>query len=301
MDQIYSSIINFYNEQQQLDYQKTKKLVEHNLENGQKQFYLKAVDFNFSKLNCQDQKSYYQQLLSLIPAESKLLIEADFSSFAQIKTIIADLNRFPKQFELVIKLPFLVETNTASYLKEYIGYLNYLNQNSGFNFYINLDNRLLNLIESQKLFKESLGFSQLQGFVIDPVYFYDLDLKKLKLLKEKYKKQFKFLIFADDFYYLNLDLGLKTISKYFNLFPAFFKNMFLAFKNNSLELAKEQQLILNDLIEVVKNSGGSAAFKYLLAKTIGFEFEPVNSLSEADKMNLDLEINKINEYIVDKV
>lgn len=301
MDQIYSSIINFYNEQQQLDYQKTKKLVEHNLENGQKQFYLKTVDFNFSKLNCQDQKSYYQQLLSLIPAESKLLIEADFSSFAQIKTIIADLNRFPKQFELVIKLPFLVETNTASYLKEYIGYLNYLNKNSDFNFYINLDNRLLNLIESHKLFKASLGFSQLQGFVIDPVYFYDLDLKKLKLLKEKYKKQFKFLIFADDFYYLNLDLGLKTISKYFNLFPAFFKNMFLAFKNNSLELAKEQQLILNDLIEVVKNSGGSAAFKYLLAKTIGFEFEPVNSLSEADKMNLDLEINKINEYIVDKV
>lgn len=158
-----------------------------------------------------------------MPAKADVLIETDFSSLATIQTIIEELNLFPKQFKLVIRLSSLDKINLKSNLEAYLLDLAYLNKNCRSDFYINLDSRLLNLIDSQKLIEKSLAFNNLQGFLIDPVSFYDLDLKKFKLLKGKYKNQFEFLVLADDFYYLNLDLGVKTISKYFNLLPSFLK------------------------------------------------------------------------------
>ncbi|MGM0548378.1 MAG: hypothetical protein ACQER0_03775 [Bacillota bacterium] len=299
MKQVYSLIPNFYDAKQQFDYQKTKKLVEHNLKNGQNKFYLKTAAYNFLKLNYKQQQKFYFQLLNLMPANADVLIETDFSSLATIQTIIEELNLFPKQFKLVIRLSSLDKINLKSNLEAYLLDLAYLNKNCRSDFYINLDSRLLNLIDSQKLIEKSLAFNNLQGFLIDPVSFYDLDLKKFKLLKGKYKNQFEFLVLADDFYYLNLDLGVKTISKYFNLLPSFFKDLALKFSNNSLELAKKQQLALNEFMQFVQNLGETEAFKYLLAKIL--DFEPISSLSETEKLNLEAEFNKINEYIVDKV
>lgn len=75
--------------------------------------------------------------------------------------------------------------------------------------------------------------------------------------------------------------------------------MALKFSNNSLELAKKQQLALNEFMQFVQNLEETEAFKYLLAKIL--DFEPISSLSETEKLNLEAEFNKINEYIVDKV
>lgn len=215
--------------------------------------------------------------------------------------MIEELNLFKREFEVVIKVPFFEEMNLDFYFEDCMKYINYLNANNKINFYINFDSRLLNLIDSQKLIEKSVDVDKLQGFVIDPFFLYDLDFKKIRLIKEKYDNRFKFLVFADDFHYLNLDLGFKTISKYFNLFPNFFENMDLEFENNNLAVAKEQQLVLNEFIQVVKNLGEAEAFKYLLAKVLAFEFEPINSLSESEKLDLELEFNKINKYKVDKV
>lgn len=301
MNNIYSSIINFFDKNNEIDYQKIKKLLEHNLRNGQNNFYLRTDNFSFSRLNFSDKKIYYSNLIKLMPAESNFLIQFNFSSLSDIKTVIEELNLFKREFEVVIKVPFFEEMSLDFYFEDCMKYINYLNANNKINFYINFESRLLNLIDSQRLIEKSVGVDKLQGFVIDPVFLYDLDFKKIRLIKEKYENRFKFLVFADDFHYLNLDLGFKTISKYFNLFPNFFKNMDLEFENNSLAVAKEQQLVLNEFIQVVKNLGEAEAFKYLLAKVLAFEFEPINSLSESEKLDLELEFNKINKYIVDKV
>jgi len=66
-------------------------------------------------------------------------------------------------------------------------------------------------------------------------------------------------------------------------------------------LKRNLVIVLNDFITKVKNHGGEAAFKYLLAKSFAFEFKPKKPLSKAKKSVLDSEFNKINEYFVDKV
>lgn len=74
MNNIYSSVINFFDKNNEIDYQKIKKLLEHNLRNGQKNFYLRTDNFSFSRLNFSDKKIYYSNLIKLMPAESNFLI-----------------------------------------------------------------------------------------------------------------------------------------------------------------------------------------------------------------------------------
>ncbi|MGM0500801.1 MAG: hypothetical protein ACQERL_11430 [Bacillota bacterium] len=301
MEKIYSSVINFFDENNQIDYQKIKLVVEKNLEHGQNKFYIRDNNFDSFHLSFRDKDKYYKNIFKLMPEAAEFLVELNFSFLNNRKEIIEKLNTYQNYFELVVKSPAVTENNMDSYSEDYLSCLNFLNNNSNNEFYLSFNTRLLNLINKQKLIEKSIEVKGLKGFVINPTYFYDLDFKEFTILKEKYSDWFKFLAVADDFYLLNLSSGVKTISKYFNLFPDLFKKINLEFKNDNLEKAKEYQLLLNDFITKVKDCEEETAFKYLLAKSCAFEFKQKKTLSKAKKSMLDSEFEKINGYFVDKV
>jgi len=301
MNNIYSSVINFFDEDNKFDYQKTKILFEKNLERGQTNFYVSDNNFDSFRLSFKDKKDYLKNIVRLMPTNAELLVELNYNFLNEYQEIIGAFNNCQKDIELVIKIPVVKENNINYYFEDYLTYLNFLNDNSNKRFYLSFNTRFLNLMNNQKLIEKTLEINRLKGFIINPTYAYDLDFKEFTVLKEKFNDSFQFLAAADDFYLLNLNSGVKTISKYFNLLPDFFKKINLEIKNNNLEKAKKYQLILNDFITKVKNNGGEIAFKYLLAKSFTFEFNPKKPLSKAQKPVLDSEFKKINEYFVDKV
>ena len=300
MNNVYSLVINFINEYDKVDYHKIKVLLANNLEHGQNNFYIKASNLDYSRLKCSDKKRYYKKMVKLMPEGSEFKIELDFNSFSDIKEMIEVLNKIKKEFDLVIKSPSMTKETMASYFKNYVSYLNFLSSNSSRNVYISFNTRLLSLIDSETLMEKTKNYQVVKGFVINPVYPYDLNFEKFNELKNNYSSRLEFLATADDFYFLNLNKGVKTISKHLNLLPDFFKKINLEFKNNNLDGAKEYQLALNDFINTVNNFGEEVALEYLLSKYLNFEFNLENRLTKSEKLILEAEFEKINDYFVDK-
>jgi hypothetical protein len=301
MNNIYSSVINFFDEDNKFDYQKTKILFQKNLERCQNKFYVRYNNFDSFHLSFRDKKDYLKNIVTLMPAKAELLVELNYNFLNEHQEIIGVFNNCQKDIELVIKIPTFRKNNINYYSEDYLTYLNFLNDIINKRFYLSFNTRFLNLINNQKLIERGLEINSLKGFVINPTYAYDLDFKEFTSLKEKFSDSFKFLAAADDFYLLNSREKVITISSYLNLLPDFFKKINLEIQNNNLEKAKEYQLNLNDFITKVKNHGGETAFKYLLAKSFAFEFKPKKALTKAKKSVLDSEFDKINEYFVDKV
>lgn len=301
MNKIFSSVTNFFNEDNKFDYQKTKIIVEKNLEFGQNKFYVGDNTLDSFHLSYRDKKDYFENIIKIMPEVSEVLVELDYNFLNNHQEIIEEFNNYQKDFELVVKIPAVRENKIDSYCEDYLSYLNFLKERFNNNFYISFNTKFLNSINNKKLIEKSTGINSLKGFVVRSTYAYDLDFKEFTTLKEKFSDSFRFLAAADDFYLLNLSQKVVTISKYLNLLPGFFKKMKLEFKNNNLEKAKEYQLVLNEFITKVKNHGGETAFKYLLTKFYNLEFKPKKVLTKADKAVLDSEFEKINEYFVDKV
>ncbi|RAK08651.1 hypothetical protein C8C77_1025 [Halanaerobium saccharolyticum] len=301
MNNVYSLVINFFDEDNKVDYHKVKLLLANNMKYGQKKFYIKDSDLDYSPLSCRGKKVYYKNMVKLMPADSEFKIELNFNSISDIQEILGDLNKVKRDFDLVFKSPSMTEVTMKSYFNDYISHLNFLSSNSRRNFYISLNTRLLSLIDGETLIEKTKENAAVKGFVINPVYPYDFDFEKFTVLKRKYKGRFEFLAAADDFYFLNLEKGVKTVSKHLNLFPDFFNTINIEVKNNNLDKARKYQLVLNDLINTINNFGEEVALKYLLSKHLNFEFNSGNSLTKSEKLILDSEFKKINNKFVDKV
>jgi len=297
----YSLVINFLDQNNRVDYHKIKLLLANNLKHGQRNFYIKDSNLDYSRLSCSDKKRYYKNMVKLMPEESEFKIELNFNSFSDIQEIIKELDENKKEFDLVIKTPSITEETMGSYFKDYVSYLNFLSSNSSRDLYISFNTRLLSLIDSETLMEKTKNYQAVKGFVVNPVYPYDLNFEKFTELKNKYSSRFNFLATADDFYFLNLNKGVKTISKHLNLLPDLFKKINIEVKNNNLDKAREYQLILNDFINTVNNFGEEAALEYLLSKYLNFEFSFENSLTKSEKLILESEFKKINNNFVDKV
>ncbi|RCW50798.1 MULTISPECIES: hypothetical protein [Halanaerobium] len=301
MNNVYTLLINFLDQNNRVDYHKVKLLLANNLKLGQKNFYIKDSNLDYSQLSCSDKKEYYKKMVKLMPEESDFKIELNFNSLRDIQEIIKDLNKTEKKFDLVLKSPSITEETMGSYFKDYLSYLNFLSSNSSRNFYISFNTRLLSLIEGETLIKKTKDFQAVKGFVTNPVYPYDLDFEKFTTLKNKYNGRFEFLASADDLYFLNLNKGVKTISRYINLLPDYFKKINIEVKNNNLDNARKYQLILNDFINTNNNFGEGLALEYLLSRYLNFEFSSENSLTKSEKLILESEFKKINDSFVDKV
>lgn len=300
-NKLYSTIINFFDEDNNFDYQKIKSLVDYNVKQGQNKFYLRAHNFDYCCLSFEAKKDYYKKIIDLIPIGSELLLEAKLDFLINNQEIINTLAQSQNNFDLIFKTPTIREKNSKSYFESYRKYLSSLTLHSKQKFYLDLNTGLIDIIDIEKLIEASTEFKKLKGFIINPVYPYDLDFKEFSQIKTYYSKNFEFLDKAADFYFLNLSLGVKTISKYFNLVPNLFKQIFREFENNNIEQAKKYQLILNDFITKINDYGSEASFKYLLAKALNFDFKAQNKLSKIEKLDLEAEFDKINGYIVDKV
>ncbi|TDO95286.1 hypothetical protein DFR79_101288 [Halanaerobium saccharolyticum] len=292
MNNAYSLVINFLDQNNKVDYQKIKLLLANNLERGQNNFYIKANNLDYSRLSCSDKKEYYKNIIKLMPAESEFKIELNFNSLSDIKVMIDELDKIEKDFDLVIKSPSMTEETMGSYFEDYAAYLNFIS--SSRNFYISINTRLLSLIDSETLMEKTKKYQLIKGFVINPVYPYDLDFEKFTTFKERYNGRFKFLATADDFYFLNLNKGVKTISKHLNLLPDLFKKINIEVKNNNLDTAREYQLILNDFINTINNFGEEVALEYLLSRYLSFEFSSNKRLTKSEKLILESEFKKIN-------
>ncbi|MEC9489810.1 MAG: hypothetical protein UMU04_02600, partial [Halanaerobiales bacterium] len=238
MNNAYSFVFNFLDQYNKIDYHKIKLLLANNLKQGQRNFYIKDSNFDYSRLSCSDKKKYYKNVVKLMPEESEFKIEINFNSLSDIKEMIDELDKIEKEFDLVIKTPFITEETMSSYFKDYVSHLNFISS-SNRDFYISFNTRLLSLIDSETLIKKTKNYQAVKGFVVNPVYPYDLDFDKFTTFKKKYDGRFEFLATADDFYFLNLNRGVKTISRHLNLLPAFFKKINLEVKNNNLDKARE--------------------------------------------------------------
>ncbi|PUU91377.1 MAG: hypothetical protein CI947_1231, partial [Halanaerobium sp.] len=175
MNNVYTLLINFLDQNNRVDYHKVKLLLANNLKLGQKNFYIKDSNLDYSQLSCSDKKEYYKKMVKLMPEESDFKIELNFNSLRDIQEIIKDLNKTEKKFDLVLKSPSITEETMGSYFKDYLSYLNFLSSNSSRNFYISFNTRLLSLIEGETLIKKTKDFQAVKGFVTNPVYPYDLD------------------------------------------------------------------------------------------------------------------------------
>lgn len=296
MNNTYSLIINFLDQNNQIDYQKIKMLLANNLEHGQNNFYISTRNSDYSSLSCQDKKSYYHNMVKLMPAESEFKIELNFDSLSDTQAAIKDLSRSKRVFDLVIKIPSITGETMDSYFKDYITYLNLISKNTSRDLYISSNSRLLSLIDSEILIEKTKNNKSIKGFVSYPAYPYDLDFKEFSNLKKKYSQRFEFLAAADDFYYINLKNGVDTISKYFSLLSEFFQNIQSEFEKNNLERAKDYQLILNDFINTVNNFGGEIGLKYLLSKKLNFDLDSKESLTEGEKLILESKSKNVGNY-----
>lgn len=301
MNNAYSLVISFLDQNNKIDYQKIKLLLDNNLKHGQRNFYIKDSNLDFSRLSCSDKKGYYKNVVNLMPEESEFKIELNLNSLSDIQEIIKKLDKIEKKFDLVIKIPSVTEEKMNSYYRDYVSHLNFISSNSSRDFYISFNTRLLSLIDSETLIKQTKAYQAVKGFVVNPVYPYDLNFEKFTELKNKYSSRFEFLATADDFYFLNLNKGVKTISKHLNLLPDFFKKINIEVKKNNLDKAREYQLILNDFINTINNFGEEVALEYLLSRHLNFEFSFENSLTKSEKLILESEFQKINNNFVDKV
>lgn len=301
MNNAYSLVISFLDQNNKIDYQKIKLLLDNNLKHGQRNFYIKDSNLDFSRLSCSDKKGYYKNVVNLMPEESEFKIELNLNSLSDIQEIIKKLDKIEKKFDLVIKIPSVTEEKMNSYYRDYVSHLNFISSNSSRDFYISFNTRLLSLIDSETLIKKTKAHQAVKGFVINPIYPYDLNFEKFTELKNKYSSRFEFLATADDFYFLNLNKGVKTISKHFNLLPDLFKKISIEVKNKNLDKAREYQLILNDFINTINNFGEEVALEYLLSRYLNFEFSFENCLTKSEKLILDSEFKKINNNFVDKV
>lgn len=294
MNSIYQEVINFYNDEE-IDYENIAKLIAINLAKGQNKFYLSADNFNFNYFSAAERKEYYRKIVELMPLKAEFILGLDFDSFKDYQELIGELESYPQNFELLIKYNQLEAENTVQKYEKYLSLFKLLDAKNERSFYLDIDSETLTTFERQQLLKNISEINDLKGLIIKSSYQHDLDISEVLKFKNELNGDFNLLGKADDFYYLNLDNGIPTVSKYVNLLPELFKKIENEFQNNNLSKAREYQLKLNDFIIFVNKIGEAESFKFLLAEKLGSASGSLNSLKKAKKEALWAEYKKIRE------
>lgn len=298
MKDIYISIINFYKDNK-INYKKIEALIADHIKNKENKFYIKANNFNNNHLSSKERKKYYQKMVELMPAKTDFILELDFDSVNDYLEINSKLEKYDKEFKVLVKNPVVDSKEVISSYKEYLKIIESLSKKSSREICLDLDTEVIATYTEKELLEDLSKIKKLKTLVISPAYPYDLDIDQILRLKDSLNTKVEFLGEADDFYYLNLNNDFKTVSKYFNLLPKLYKSLKKEYAQNNLAKARSYQLKLNDFITFVNEIGESKCFDLLLSELLNFSLDSEKSLKKSERELLFEKFKEINQYKVD--
>lgn len=298
MNKINNLVINFYNDKK-IDYEKIKFLVDHQFQNNSNSFYIKENIFSYNYLSTEQRKSYYENMLNLMPADAEFMLEINFDSINDYQDMLYRLEKYNKNFVSVIKNSAITNCSRNFSFDNYLELINYLAEISCNEFLISIDTSDLSILEDDEVIDKININENLRGLIINSSYPFDLDIDYFLKIKEKLNPNLELIGAADDFYYLNLKNSLITISKYYNLFPELFQMIKREYEKNNISKSKKHQLKLNDFITYINKINQDKAFKFLLNRRFNGELQLEFDFEEKAKDILIEKFEEINDYIVD--
>lgn len=298
MNKINNLVINFYNDKK-IDYEKIKFLVDHQFQNNSNSFYIKENIFSYNYLSTEQRKSYYENMLNLMPADAEFMLELNFDSINDYQDMLYRLEKYNKNFVSVINNSAITNCSRNFSFDNYLELINYLAEISCNEFFISIETSDLSIFEDDEVIDKININENLRGLIINSSYPFDLDIDHFLKIKEKLNPNLELIGAADDFYYLNLKNSLITISKYYNLFPELFQMIKREYEKNNISKSKKHQLKLNDFITYINKINQDKAFKFLLNRRFNGELQLEFDFEEKAKDILIEKFEEINDYIVD--
>lgn len=244
MENLYSSILIFFDDQNQVDFDKISLLIKHETEKKINNFFIDQYyynEFEFININLQE---FYNKIISLLPKKSKLIIDMSSDLLSNAENIINKLDK--SNCELYYSLNLSTE-----FMEEYYNgseHILQLLQAKSSEIYLKVIPQSL----KEKKFVKIVLENDLKGLIIETDYDPDLDLSYLENFK-KAQAGLELIYKADDLYLTALKNKNSVLSKYAGILTEFFIDIWSSFSNNNFQQALNLQEELNEKLNSLQD------------------------------------------------
>ena len=253
MKNLYSSIIIFFDGQNRVDYDKISFLIKHEVEKNIKNYFIDQYyynEFDFMDINL---KQFYNDIIELLPHDSKIIIDMSSDLLSNAEKIIdsLDKNKHDLFYSLNLSTEFIDEYYNES------EHIYQLLQEKSKKIYLKTIPQALD----QKRFKKIIMENKFKGLILETDYDPDLDIEYLENFK-KDQLDLELIYKSDDLYLTALRNNNSVLSNYAGILTEDFIKIWNSFQKGDFQQALSLQEELNEKLNSLQKFNYFKVLKY---------------------------------------